>query len=232
MKYLINFLILTLSVSAQAGVLYIGDSHSVIKTLTLEVEKQRFGNILIENLQSKGYEVSYYAACGATALDWAWGDFTSCGYTAYSEKTIQYAVTTSYPTFTNFFRRDRDTHLIVNLGDNMFNWKKVGTIKESVYNPEALRVNVDTFFAKLGPFAVSQCYWIGPTYHIEGSVYRKTNQAVDQLYSGLEKSLKNKCLLIDSRPLVIAREPNDGLHHISADSRKWGSEVLKKLKFN
>ncbi len=228
MKIFISFIFLFSSV-LHAAVLYIGDSHSVVRSLTIEEDKRRFGNVFYDALVAQGHQVNFYAACGSSAEDWARGDSTTCGYTSIVDGKFTYSVEANFPALAKVYAPAKHSQVIVNLGDNMFDWKQNNGKREANFSQSMLNVNINAFFAKLPAMTSEQCTWIGPTYHVEGTNYRKSNAAVDQLYRSLGKLLADKCRLIDSRTLVIAREPNDGLHHSFADGQLWATGVLKLL---
>lgn len=74
------------------------------------------------------------------------------------------------------------------------------------------------------------CSWVGPTYHSEGSIYKKTNAVVDEFYSILSSALGSRCELIDSRPFFSETRPNDGLHLVQSESRRWGQNILNEIR--
>lgn len=209
-------------------VLYIGDSHSFISTISPAADQRRFGNVLIDGLESFGHRVSYYAACGSEPSDWINGSSTNCGYTARVGSQFQSARSASFPGLGALIRPEHKL-LIINLGDNMFDWSPVGTKRVARVNAARVATVMRSFMAQLPQANLESCVWIGPTYHIEGSLYRKTDLAVDALYVALALGLRNKCRLLDSRPLVTPVVPHDGLHHVNADSATWAQGILELL---
>jgi len=227
MKLFLLALLLPLT-SVAGNTLYVGDSHSYLATMSPGPGARRLGHLLIEGLKARGDSVSYYAACGSDPQSWATGGNTPCGYSTYVDGSFTSAPNGDFPSIATLYSPTKFSALIVNLGDNMFSWKKVNFKLEASYADDSFQLRMRNFFAKLG--TPVNCTWIGPTYHVEGEAYRKPNAAVDELYKALGAFLAGKCKLIDSRPLVVTSTPNDGLHHVAADSAKWGQGILDKLK--
>ena len=221
-------LVLMISTQVKAAeILYIGDSHSYIASLNSTSDStRRFGHILIQGLEALGHQVSYYAACGSEPGDWVSGSSTQCGYTMSVAGEFQAPRTASFPGIRSIYRPEQHSHLMINLGDNMFDWRTVGSKRVASTNAAGVGRVMSNFLAKIPEATVATCSWVGPTYHLEGSNYRKSNQAVDELYVVLEASLADKCRLIDSRSMVVPVVPNDGLHHVNADSQAWAQGVL------
>lgn len=231
MKILVLSFLATLLLSpvTDAKVLYIGDSHSYISEQNVAENAGRFGHVLLVGLRSRGLEVDYYAACGSAPTGWVIGATTNCGYTQIVGDRFLGPLSSRYPALSEIYSAEVYTQLIINHGDNMFNWRAIGSKRVASVNATGIARSLATFFARLPLATPENCTWIGPTYHVEGSIYRKTNAVVDEFYTSLESSLLNKCRLIDSRPLVVPVVPNDGLHHVSSDSRTWAQGVLNHL---
>lgn len=217
------------SLSWALEVLYIGDSHSHVSTQAPELTSRRFGHIFVQSLSDRGHEISYFAACGSSPQSWVHGDSTTCGYTSWLKDVFRSSVQASFPGISSLYDRHLPEKIMINLGDNMFDWKSVGTKRQAFISSRTVQNNVLPFLSKLPNLTPENCLWIGPTYHIEGRLYKKSDSVVDELYSQLQASLADKCRLIDSRPMVLTVEPTDGLHHTNADSQAWANGVLEKL---
>lgn len=225
-------LILALSsplIALADDILYVGDSHSHIRAQSPAEADKRFGNIFFEMQLQRGHTVSYYAACGSAPKDWVNGAKTTCGYTAYANGTFINPTESAYPSITKIYNPDIHSKIFINLGDNMFDWKTIGRKRSASFNAGYFRTSMKAFLEKIPTITKENCFWIGPTYHIEGSIYNKSDNAVDELYRDLEVVLADKCSIIDSRPLVIPTFPNDGLHHTNADSQQWALGVVGTL---
>ena len=120
------------------------------------------------------------------------------------------------------------THVVINLGDNMFDWRRFGGISlGSVRGKEFIKNEVNQLLKSMK--AGQECTWIGPVYHNPGRVYRKPNSEVDKLYEALDEALDGKCRLIDSRPAFTSTSPNDGLHLTDSESAEWGAFLADKI---
>ncbi len=221
-------LCMTFSAFAE-GLLYIGDSHSYIREQNPLPANKRFGNVFVEGMSSRGFEVSYYAACGSAPIGWVRGSTTQCGYTAYADGSFSSVVTSAFPSVSKLYHPEKHSRVVINLGDNMFDWKTVRSKKEAAFNRGSFINSINSFLALLPGISPENCTWIGPTYHIEGSTYRKGNAAVDELYVNLNSLLSGRCSVIDARPIVVPTVPNDGLHHVNADSQALAEGVLNLL---
>ena len=226
------------------SILYIGDSHSVIPTQVGEGSQKRLGHVLNESLRScQGSDVSYFAVCGSRPSSWTSDSNprSSCGITENSSAGFNYRYSTvegengrrvplthRTDNLDTIVERSAPQEAIINLGDNMFNWSRVnGKSVASVSNPEAKAREIKAMLDKLP--AGSNCSWVGPTYHTSGSIYQKSNEVVDEFYTMLSGALRGRCRLIDSRPIFNSTAPNDGLHLIKSESRRWGQEILRGL---
>jgi hypothetical protein len=230
MKYLLLAYIVFMNSGLLANeVLYIGDSHSHVFSQSPAQEFRRFGNVFVEKMQERGYEVSYYAACGSAPVDWVKGSSTTCGYTVISKSNFLSVLSSDFPSIGQILPSGRPLRLVINLGDNMFNWKIISGKRVGQLGKGAVAKGVGTFMELLPEVDPSNCFWIGPTYHVEGKNYVKTDLVVDEFYDQLYDFLNQKCTIIDSRPLVQVKDPSDGLHHTNSDSQKWALGVLEFL---
>jgi len=219
-----------LSAHSMAGHwLYLGDSHSYLATMAPAENSQRLGHVLIAGLEAQGHQISYYAACGSEPGDWVRGSSTTCGYTARVGSSFQAPRSASFPALTSIYRPSEHAMIVINLGDNMFNWRQVGNKRVASVNTAGATQVMNAFMRVIPNATLANCVWIGPTYHLEGSTYLKPDASVDQLYAVLEATLASKCRLIDARPMVVPVIPNDGLHHVNADSQAWGHGILSVL---
>lgn len=212
-------------------ILYIGDSHSHIRAQSLSEESKRFGNVFVEGMSARGINVTYYAACGSAPIGWVKGSKTQCGYTSLDSGKFVSITESAFPSITSIYRPQVHSKIVINLGDNMFDWKIVSGKRIANLPAGTVERGIKSFLAAIPHINEENCAWVGPTYHIEGSNYRKPNAMVDEFYSQLEAALKDKCLVIDSRPMVDVKVPNDGLHHVNADSQAWANGVLASYPF-
>lgn len=230
MKYFTIILGLTVTISAFAeGLLYVGDSHSYIREENPAADARRFGNVFTEGMKDRGLEITYYAACGSAPIDWVAGSRTECGFTSIVEGKLTSIVKSSFPSLKTIYSPEKHQKIVINLGDNMFDWQVVAGKRVARFNPGSFANSMTKFLAILTSAAPENCSWVGPTYHIEGSTYRKEDSVVDEFYRALEDKLSGVCTVIDSRPLVRPVVPNDGLHHVNADSQKWAEGVLNLI---
>lgn len=220
----------SLMVLAQKGlalnILYIGDSHSYIASLNPSADMARFGNVFLQKLESEGHQVSYYAACGSEPEDWARGSSTTCGYSAKDNGQFKSSLSSTFPPLHTIYKPIHDL-LVINLGDNMFDWVKTNGKTTASLNMIDFNKKMNFFLDQLPSISESNCRWIGPTYHIEGRLYKKSDAAVDQLYTAFATTLHGKCQLIDSRSIIVTTTPGDGLHHTATDSRAWAAGILQ-----
>lgn len=211
------------------GLLYIGDSHSYIREENPLPANRRFGNVFVEGMKTRGFDVTYYAACGSAPVDWIRGSKTECGYSSLVEGQLTSVVKSSFPSVSTLYRPEVHLRVVINLGDNMFDWKTVAGKRAATFNRGSFTNSMNGFLALLSGISPETCSWIGPTYHIEGSNYRKANSVVDEFYLNLATILAGRCTMIDSRSMVTPTVPNDGLHHVNADSQAWAEGVLNQL---
>lgn len=226
------------------SILYIGDSHSVVPTQVTNDSSRRLGHVVSDSLKAcQGAQVAYFAACGSRPSSWS-GDEkprSSCGITENSSNGFNYRystvtgengrrvpVTHRTDNLETLVNRHEPKEAIINLGDNMFSWKREnGKSVATLGNAEAKAREVTAMLDKLPEGA--NCTWVGPTYHSTGSIYRKPNAIVDEFYTMLSGALRGRCHLIDSRPIFSSTQPNDGLHLVKSESRRWGQEILRGL---
>lgn len=228
MKNLVLALGVVLTLNLQASeILYIGDSHSHIREENPVPSKRRFGNVFYEGMSARGFKVNYYAACGSAPSDWINGSVTECGYTAVAGGKFLSVVKSPFPSVATLY--SSQMKVVINLGDNIFKWRTVTGKKIASFNREIFVTSVNEFLTLLPGTGPESCFWIGPTYHIEGESYLKTDFVVDELYQNLETLLAGKCSVIDSRSLIVPTIPNDGLHHVNEDSQSWAQGVLRSL---
>lgn len=208
--------------------LVISDSHGYFSSQSEQEGSERFGSLLVRRIKAMGKEVSYYAGCGFTPRSWVVGGKTSCGYTERTPHRSRTASKFQAPKFSNIFDPSVHDMVIVHLGDNLLSWNTVNGIRMGIpLNQSAVRRNIQLLLAEIP--TGTPCKWVGPTYHIAGKYYNKPDSVVDELYELLAEELSDKCELIDSRPVVVTTTPNDGLHHISSDSRRWAEGVIPYL---
>lgn len=229
MKLFFTLALAMMAHAAQAQhVLYIGDSHSYISTLTPAEPNRRFGNLLIDELQKTAQSITYYAACGSAPQGWVRGASTQCGFTVFDQNVFRSVTESKFPSFQEIYRPLEHTNILINLGDNMFDWKVVAGKRHAQLKADSLKPKMQDFIGLLTQ-TKAKCIWIGPTYHEAGSIYIKDDLIVDELYAQLAQNLAGVCELIDSRPFVTKGHAGDGLHHSSADSRKWAEGVIQAL---
>lgn len=227
-----------------SNVLYIGDSHSVIPSESSS-SKPRLGHVVTSGIKScEGAKISYHAVCGARPKSFTSSGKTqtTCGLTENYNGSFQYR----YSTYTDdrgrsrpnkhygdnletILEKDTPAHVIINLGDNMFNWTRQADkrVKASIKNSESKVNEINDMLEKIPTGA--KCTWVGPTYHKSGSTYIKPNRVVDEFYLILKTAIGDRCKLIDSRRLVVPSSPNDGLHLVRSESLEWGKKVMENL---
>ena len=228
MKNLILALSLSMALNATAAeLLYIGDSHSHIREENPVPAKRRFGNVFYDGMSARGFKISYYAACGSAPSDWINGSVTECGYTSVADGKFLSVVKSPFPSISTLY--SSQSKLVINLGDNMFRWKLVSGKKVAGFNRDSFTTTINQFLALLPGTNPENCSWIGPTYHIEGESFRKSDEVVDEFYLNLGIILTARCSIIDSRSIVVPTVPNDGLHHVNADSQAWATGVMNQI---
>lgn len=209
------------------NILYVGDSHSYIAARSAAPAARRLGHVLLEGWAKAGHAVDYYAACGQRPATWKTGGNTPCGYTRVQGKEFEAAKSAAFPRFSRIFDPRSHERVVINLGDNMFSWSRDGEHLVSSFDEARFKAEMRSFLAELPSATPESCVWVGPTYHVAGKPYKKTNAAVDALYMALKKAVEGKCRLVDSRALVVPTAPNDGLHHVASDSAAWGLGILE-----
>lgn len=220
----------TFTTSAQARhFLYVGDSHSYLATRE-GGSSPRLGHLLLTAWAQQGHAVDYYAACGSRPATWKSGGNTPCGYTEVVNGKFKSEKSSAFARFARVYDPAAHERVFINLGDNMFNWKREGGKLVSSLEEGRVAAEVKNLLAEFPDATPAKCTWIGPTYHAPGASYRKSNAHVDQMYKAIGKTLEGKCQLIDSRPFVGQTPPSDGLHHGNADSASWGRGILEQVK--
>lgn len=228
------------------SILYIGDSHSVIPTQVAGENDRRLGHVVTGALIAcAGAQVAYSAVCGSRPRSWTSSDRarSTCGITESSSAGFNYRystvigeggnrvpVTHRADNLETLVEKNSPQEAIINLGDNMFSWSREdGKSVASLPDPESSAQEISRMLDRLP--ANANCTWVGPTYHSSGSgsLYQKPNRVVDQFYTMLESTLRGRCSLIDSRPIFESTRPNDGLHLVRSESRRWGQEILRGL---
>lgn len=227
-----------------SNVLYIGDSHSVIPSETSS-NSPRLGHVVTSGIKNcEGAKLSYHAVCGARPKSYTseGKTQTTCGLTENYNGSFQYRYSTYKDdrgrvkankhygdNLDTILKKDTPAHVVINLGDNMFNWTKQADkrVKASIQNSESKVDEINSMIEKLPSGAT--CTWIGPTYHKPGSTYIKPDRVVDEFYLILTTALGDRCKLIDSRKLVVPTNANDGLHLVRSESLEWGKKVMENL---
>lgn len=215
----------------ESRVLYFGDSHSVIRS-DENAKVPRLGNVLIDRFKKIDKEVDYLAACGARVKTWFNGGRTDCGYSEFTDSSSTFRIKSRVTSIKSFFKKDLHDVVIINLGDNNFRWQKqkANGPYVSSFDEDVKQNLVDEVLAITDLLAQNrQCFWVGPTYHIRGPIYFKKDSDIDALYDTLAEVLEGRCTLIDSRPMIVTTVKNDGVHHISKDSRTWGHGIADAL---
>ncbi len=188
-------------------ILYIGDSHSVNETMRTELQS---------NL---GPSVAYYASCGSHSIHWAKGGFKSrCGnYNA-----------PSTPSMERLLIKEKPKKLIIELGDNHFEW--IGNNpRRAVGIPANAGKYMNALLAKVDDS--TPCYWVGPTWGSRGGSYFKSDAMVDEMYATIKKAVGHRCEIVDCRNAVSRNSTGDGLHHHNKEASKaWAGCIAEKTK--
>jgi len=212
-------------------VLYLGDSHSYIPSETSSGNGVRLGHKMIESIGScPGTELHYHAACGSRPRSWIGSGKVSspCGVTKRGPDGFKAENKGSTENLIKLSEDINPGHIIINLGDNMFNWRNENGLSVAYIGSESRLVNEMRDFIFEIPNE-SDCTWIGPAYHVPGSTYSKSNSAVDDMVRLIKEGINARCKFIDSRQMSGTTSPNDGLHMTRADSRRWADFVLSNL---
>lgn len=209
------------------SVLYIGDSHSYLRS----EDGQRMGNVVMDQLNDCGVsKISYHGVCGSRPSNWMPGKRprSTCGVSSVDENGFRTSTRGEAQSIDKLIQNDTQV-VMINLGDNMFNWKRSGS-KRIAESPSVDRVarEVSRLIAQIPEEA--ECQWIGPVYHSPGSPYTKPNAQVDKLYEGITKGLGDRCELIDGRSFFSSTRANDGLHLTSSESTRWGEKIAEAIK--
>lgn len=231
MKEFLILVLIVLSTSAIGDeIFYLGDSHSYLTAENPADSHKRLGNILLEDFKNKNHNITYFSACGSSPAGWVNGNKTTCGFTSIINGKFFSIEKSNYPSIKTIYNKAKFQQIIINHGDNIFDWKNISNKRVASINANTVGNNLREFLKLISPISETNCTWIGPTYHIEGSYYKKSNQVVDEFYNQLETVLAGQCRIIDSRHLVDTHIPGDGLHHSNQDSQAWAQEVIKYLQ--
>ncbi len=219
-------------------VLYIGASHSYTPSLNPRPRNRRLGNVLIDHYRSEGKEIAFYSACGASSRAWMLGGRTTCGYTEHSPNGSVVQSRYSFRSFPELVQLWAPQEVVFLMGDNDYSWQSA-MVNFDFYSEEELHSyyrriatgvnhsriveNLQDLIAEFIGFA--NCTWIGPSYHIAGSIYYKPNSVVDAYYAALVDAIGIDCRIIDSRGLIEPMVPGDGLHLTKQESRQWGEAI-------
>lgn len=196
------------SLSSLNNVLYIGDSHSVNAALRQKIQSDYTKNNIA---------LDYYSSCGSNARHWLLGNYkSSCGnYNA-----------TSTTAYAKLLRKIAPKKVIINLGDNQFIWDNSKPKRAIGIQPNTKK---DILEIIKQTQQTKQCYWVGPIWGMTGPLYSKPDQQVEDLYTLLRSTLKNKCTLVDCRDAVPRNTKSDGLHlESTSTSQAWAKCILEK----
>lgn len=252
-KFCLSFLFLlgmilgpTLAVADNVAV--IGDSQFFVGTMDGDHDGKKAGAVLIQALENSGAYVTYYAVCGArpggsSHLSWTEGPVGVCSTSYTTGGSLNASPNQKLPSVAKIVEDSKPDRLVIQLGDNLFEHKIRfdKSLNRKVFdlyvgNKAALETEIKSLVQKI-PQNV-KCQWIGPTYHApaeagrqETEVYRKSPQAVDQMYDVLKEALGDRCRIIDGRRLFSKGNKKtdaqgtssfDGLHFSRVDSDRWG----------
>jgi len=208
---------------ANSTTVYIGDSHSAV------YGQSSLARALSESAEScPGAKFNLYAACGSSPQSWL-SDNTVTSSCGTLHRTDQTNITgQALPNLSTITQQNNPNQVIINLGDNMFNWRRQNGKLTASLNSTRAATDIQRLLNGLPER--STCYWIGPTYHSVGSIYSKSNQVIDQFYSVLTGTIGQRCRIIDSRPFFTATRPNDGLHLVPSESQSWGEQIVSSIK--
>ncbi len=208
-------------------VLYIGDSHSYLTSQ----KGSRMGNKIAQRVEQCGAATFHYrGVCGSRPSNWMPGKVprSTCGVSSMGPGQFQTQSKGQSENLAQLSEKTGAQVVMINLGDNMFNWRSGGSRKEAYISSEK-RVEDEVKGLLKVLEDQQQCVWIGPAYHSPGKSYAKSDAAVDQMYSALQKAIGSRCRIIDSRKYFSSSTPNDGLHFISSESERWGDAIAKDL---
>ena len=161
---------------------------------------------------------------------------SSCGVTSYTTgSNLSASVRGAVPGFSSLLQSSNPRRVVINLGDNMFRVRTSGGITRltaptdtTTPSRQAVIQEIQTMLNQIP--AGKECFWVGPTYHTQGSTYAKANAEVDLMYAILTEAMNGKCSLIDNRNLFTQTAPNDGLHLINSESRDWGLRIAGQIQ--
>lgn len=216
------------SLAFSADILYIGDSHSVFQ----ENNGSRMGSILVQGL-SKNHNLVFIAACGSSPSTWVLGGETRCGYSEWSSAGVnRFLPQAPVPKFSDLLAQNKASTIIIEQGDNLFEWKKgADGVLESQWPSSTAEKSILRLLSEkdnLAPNAL--CIWIGPTLGGKGPTYRKTSAALDALYISLEKVVSSHCTIIDSRSMISSYIGGDGLHLNNLRSQEWANALVQAIE--
>lgn len=225
MKILTPLFILLFGIPAMAGdTLFIGDSHSYFSARS----ETRLGALLVKSFP----DLNFYSACGSSPLTWVNGGSTSCGWRVVVPGGSDETKTSApVPKLAALLEKHKPKTLWIEQGDNMFSWDAQSP-KNSLVNENSVRNQILALVSLLDKpeWQNVQCYWIGPTWGGRGSIYNKTDRALEFMYTLLAEHAGARCKLIDSREFVRSYVGSDGLHLSSSGSKEWGENLVRELK--
>ena len=219
-------------------ILFIGDSHSCFSGLS----PKRFSSTIYDKLAKDGYAVALYAACGASAKSWAAGGATMCGYRMLTTdgKSV-FEKRGKFPPAALLVRNYKPDRIIIELGDNLFQWKKgEDGLSRNLVNKKDVESQVQLLLAAISNESPKllrpdsnnrpRCLWIGPTKGGKGPVYEKSPEELKAMADALQNILAGKCLFIDSTDMIGSYAGPDGLHLCDRLSADWGSRALEQIR--
>lgn len=219
-----------------ADVLYVGDSHSLLELKHTEPAKKRLGHEIIESADLFEKSLNYFAACDSRPSTWMEKQtYSTCGVTSYfTGAQLGFQQRGYVPNFKTAIEQGRPKLVLININDKVFNVRELDEIKVLKAPVESSKPKRSAVIAEIQSMInvipkETKCVWIGPTYHTEGSVYRKGNDEVDSYYALLKQAIGSRCKILDGRPLFDETNPNDGLHLINSESIKWGKAISSYL---
>ncbi len=208
---------------AAESTLFIGDSHSYFEARN----EERLGAILVQSFP----DLNFYGACGSSPNTWTKGGTTSCGWRAISPSGLdEKKLNSSVPKLVDLLAKHQPKQIWIEQGDNMFTWSATKPATGSV-NKNLVKTQIQALLSLLHSpeWKNLPCTWIGPTWGGNGSLYKKTDAALADMYEELQAHLGERCKLIDSRKLLRAYAGSDGLHLSRSASKEWGENLVRVL---
>jgi hypothetical protein len=206
-----------------SSTVYIGDSHSAV------FGQSSLARSLSQSAEScPGAEFNLYAACGSSPRSWLSEGTVSSSCGTLHRGNLTNRTGQALPNLATISQQNQPDQVIINLGDNMFSWRRNNGKLTASLNSNRTATEVQRLINALPER--SQCYWVGPTYHSVGSVYSKPNEVVDQFYSVLGQAIGDRCRIVDSRPFFTTTRPNDGLHLVPSESQSWGEQIVSTIQ--